>query len=176
MKELPELGQEATAGDPITGIKWPRKTLHALEPAGRHQGVQGSFVTIRRLLGHWGYASRVNRKRLTKEPPPDRDRQRRSVTRWRRAFLPVGTPVISGETKKRELVGNCRNAGATWRKEALSVLEYDYPRYADGVAIPVGIYAVGPKAGFLGVGISHQTPEVACAASRRGWWKVGQHP
>jgi hypothetical protein len=98
----------------------------------------------------------------------------RYLIRLRRAFIKAGKPVISVDTKKRELIGNFRNAGGNWRRKALDVLEYDFPSQADGVAIPYGIYDLTAKAGFVVIGISHQTPEFAIAAIRRWWLKVGQ--
>lgn len=166
--------QDATAGDPITGIKWARKTLRALERALRRKGFKISFVTIRRLLWERGYAIRVNRKRLTKKQDPERDRQMRYLARLRRRFLKASQPVISIDTKKRELVGNFKNAGGTWRRQARAVLEYDFPSDADGVAIPFGIYDMARNEGFVIVGTSHQTPEFAVAAIRRWWLQVGQ--
>lgn len=174
LKHLEELLQDASAGDPITGLKWTRKTLRALERALRRQGFTVSYVTIRLLLQQLDYALRVNRKRLTREHNPERDRQMRYLLRKRRAFLNAGQPVISVDTKKRELVGNFRNAGGTWRRQAVDVLEYDYPSDAEGVAIPFGIYDLARKAGFVVIGISHQTPEFAVAAIRRWWLKEGR--
>lgn len=162
--------KDATAGDPISGVKWTRKTLRALERTLRHKI---SYVTIRRLLQRLDYVIRVNRKRLTKEEDLNRDQQMSYVARLRRAFIKADKPVISIDTKKRELVGNFRNAGGTWRRAALSVFAYDYPSYADGVAIPFGIYDVRANEGFVVIGISRQTPEFAVAAIRRWWCKVG---
>jgi Rhodopirellula transposase DDE domain len=105
-------------------------------------GYQVGPDTVRRLLREREYVLRANRKRLTHEQDPDRDRQMSYVARLRRAFLQAGDPVISVDTKKRELVGNFKNAGRTWRQAPLAVLEYDYPSAADGVAIPYGIYDV----------------------------------
>jgi len=166
--------QDATAGDPITGIKWARKTLRALQRGLRRKGLQIGHVTIRRLLQKLGYAIRVNRKRLTKEQNPQRDRQMRYVQRLRRRFMKAGKPVISVDTKKRELVGNFRQQGGTWRREALAVLEYDYPSEADGVAIPYGIYDLASKEGFIVIGTSHQTPEFAISVIGRWWKNLGQ--
>jgi Rhodopirellula transposase. len=127
--------QDATAGDPITGLKWARKTLRALERVLRCKGFKVGFVTLRRSLRERGYAIRVNRKRLTKKHDPERDRQMRYLVRLRRRFLKAGQPVISVDTKKRELIGNFKNAGGTWRQQAHVVLEYDFPSDAEGVAI-----------------------------------------
>ena len=171
---MDELLQDATAGDPITGLKWARKTLRALERALRRKGFKISFVTIRRLLRERGYAIRVNRKRLTKKRSPQRDRQMHYLARLRRRFCKAGQPVISVDTKKRELVGNFKNVGGTWRRQARAVLEYDFPSDAEGVAIPFGIYDVARNKGFVIVGTSYQTPEFAVAAIRRWWLQVGQ--
>ena len=110
--------QDATAGDPVTGIKWVRKTLRALQRALRRKGFKIGLFTIRRLLRKLNYAIRVNRKRLTKKQDPERDRQMRYLARVRRRFLKAGKPVVSIDTKKRELVGNFKNAGGTWRRQA----------------------------------------------------------
>ena len=166
--------RDATAGDPITGIKWSRKTLRALARELRRKGFKVSFVTIRRLLRRLGYAIRVNRKRLTKKQDPERDRQMRYLARVRRRVLKAGKPVISIDTKKRELVGNFKNAGGAWRRQARPVLAYDWPSDADGVAIPFGIYDVAHNEGFVVVGTSHQTPEFAVAAIRHWWLQAGQ--
>lgn len=171
---LEELLQDATAGDPVTGLKWIRKTLRAVARELQRKGFKVGFVTIRRLLRKLDYAIRVNRKRLTKEQDSGRDRQMRYLVRWRRRFLKASKPVISVDTKKRELIGNFKNTGGTWRCEAIPVLEYDYPSQADGVAIPFGIYDLAHNESFVVIGTSHQTPEFAIAALRLWWRKVGQ--
>lgn len=171
---MEELLADASAGDPISGLKWTRKTLRALRRALRRKGFKVGLATIRRLLRKLRYTLRVNRKRLTKEQHPERDRQMRYVVRLRRRFLQAGQPVISVDTKKRELVGNFKNAGRTWREQALAVLEYDYPSQAEGVAIPYGIYDLAANEGLVVVGITHQTPEFATAALRQWWFRMGR--
>lgn len=166
--------QDATAGDPITGIRWTRKTLRALQRALRRTGFTVGFVTIGRLLRQLHYAIGVNRKRLTREQHPERDRQMRYLVGVRRRFVKAGKPVSSVDTKKRELIGNFKQAGGTWRRAALPVLEYDYPSHADGVAIPFGIYDLATNEGYVVIGLSHQTPEFAVAAIRRWWKHVGR--
>ncbi len=167
---LDELLRDATAGDPISGLKWTRKTLRDVCRALGRRGYPMSPETVRRLLAERGYVLRTNRKRLTKEQDPERDRQMRYVARKRREFLNAGDPVISIDAKKRELVGNFKQAGRTWRHQPLEVLEFDYPSAADGVAIPYGIYDVGRDRGFVIVGTSHQTPAFVSATIRR-WWR-----
>ena len=129
---------------------------------------------MRRLLREQQYVLRANRKRLNKKHDPERDRQMRYLVRQRRTFQQAGFPVISVDAKQRELVGNFKNPGRTYRRAALAVLESDYPSEADGVAIPYGAYDVARNEGFVVVGTSHQTPEFAIAAIRQWWVKVGQ--
>jgi len=168
---LTELLQDATAGDPITGIKWAKKTPRKLSRQLKRRGFKVSHATVRRLLRQRGYALRVNRKRLSKKQAAERDRQMRYVARYRKAFLKAGKPVISVDAKKRELVGNFKHAGRTWRQTAREVWEDDYPSEAEGVAIPYGIYEIAPDHGFVVVGTSHQTPEFAIAAIRT-WCRI----
>lgn len=166
---MKELLEDATAGDPIKGTKWTRKTLRALARELGKIGFQVGRETLRRLLRDFGYKLRSNRKRLTRKQDPERDRQFRYITRQRRAFYKAGRPVISVDAKKKELVGNFKQAGRTWRQAPLDVLEKDYPNLAEGKAIPYGIYDVQANEGMVIVGISAETAQFAVAAIRR-WW------
>ncbi len=171
---LEELIEDATAGDPVTGLKWTRKTSRKLSRALKRRGYRVGSDTVRRLLQQGGYTLCSNRKRLNKQHDPDRDRQMRYVARRRQAALEAGFPAISVDTKQRVLIGNFKTAGRTWRRAPLAVLESDYPSDAEGVAIPYGIYDPARNAGFVVVGTSHQTPAFAVAAIRQWWWQVGQ--
>ena len=166
--------QDATAGDPVKGLKWTRKTSRKLSRQLRRRGYKVRPDTVRRLLRQHGYVLGANRKRLNKKCDPDRDRQMRYVARKRRAFPKAGFPVVSVDAKQRELVGNFKNAGCTWRKQPLDVLESDYPSDAEGVAIPYGIYDMTRNAGLVIVGTSHQTPAFAIAAIRKWWLYLGR--
>lgn len=174
MNALDELLEDATAGDPIKGVKWTRKSLRHLSRVLLQKGFAVGRDTVRRLLRARGYVLRTNRKCLSAQQEPDRDCQMRYVACQRRAFQRAGCPVLSVDTKKRELMGHFKNAGRTWRRQPVAVLEYDYPSVADGVAIPYGIYDVRGNAGLVVVGTSHQTPEFAVAAIRTWWLKVGR--
>lgn len=136
MTALDQLLEDATAGDPMTGTKWTRKTIRALSRELGKKGLRVGRDTVRRLLKAKEYVLRGNRKRLTKARDPNRDRQMRYIARWRRAFQKAGKPVISVDAKKRELVGNFKNAGRTWRQRPLEVLETDFRRDAKGIALP----------------------------------------
>jgi hypothetical protein len=174
LKALDELVADATAGDPVTGLKWTRRTLRKLSRALRRRGYTVGPDTVRRWLRQRAYVLRANRKRLNRKHDPDRDRQMRYLTRQRRAHQQAGFPVISVDAKQRELIGNFKNPGQTWRQARLDVLESDYPSDAEGVAIPYGIYDVTRNEGVVVVGTAHQTPAFAVAAIRQWWLRIGR--
>ena len=166
--------QDATAGDPIRGTKWIHKSLRTLIKELRRQKFPVGRETIRRLLKTLGYSRRGNRKERSKRRATDRDRQMRYLARKRRAFLKAKKPVISVDSKKKELIGNFKNPGRTWRREPHSVLATDFPSDADGQAIPYGVYDVARNRGFVGVGVSHETAEFAVNVIRRWWMTEGR--
>ena len=155
----------------MRGTKWTRKTLRALVKELRGKKFKVGRETVRRLLKQLGYALRSNRKQGSKRQDPARDRQMRYLARKRRAFLKAKKPVISVDCKKKELIGNFKNSGRTWRLEARSVLATDFPSDADGKAIPYGVYDVARNRGFVGVGVSHETAAFAVNVIRC-WWQT----
>jgi hypothetical protein len=171
---LGQLLKDNTAGDPMSGIKWTRKTIRQLSRELRQKGLRVGRNTVRRLLKGQRYVLHANCKRLTNEHNPDRDRQMRYIARLRRAFQKAGKPVISVDAKKRELIGNFKNAGRTWRQRPLDVLETDFLSDAKGKALPYGIYDSARNAGYVVIGVSHETAEFAVAAIR-GWWLAVGH-
>jgi hypothetical protein len=134
------------------------------------QGFAVSHTTVARLLRLAGYSPRTNRKALARVHDPDRDRQFRYIARQRRRFLRRGWPVLSVDTKKKELVGLFKNPGVCWRKQPLAVLDHDFRSDAAGRAVPFGIYDQGRDMGYVVVGTSRETPAFAAAALRR-WWR-----
>ena len=169
-----ELLKDATAGDPITGLKWTHKTVRSLTRQLRRRGFRVGRETVRRLLLRLRYTLRVNRKRKSRRQVPDRDRQMRYLTRQRRARLQAKQPIISVDTKKKELVGNFKNPGRTWRRTPLEVLATDFASDAQGKAIPYGIYDLAQNTGFVVVGTSHETAAFAVRAIRWWWLVLGQ--
>lgn len=132
-----------------------------------------------RLLRPQRYSLRTNRKRLAGTHDPDRDRQFRVLARRRRSFLRRGWPVLSIDCKKKELVGNFKNAGRCWRRQPRDVLDHDFPSWAIGRAIPFGIYDIARNEGYVVVGTSRETPQFVTAALRQwlgdeGWWRCRQ--
>ena len=174
MKTLEELLEDATAGDPITGLKWTHRSLRTLSQALRRRGIRLTEKTIARLLRQRDFSLRTNRKRLAGTDDPERDRQFRYLTRMRRLYLALGLPVISVDTKKKEWVGNFKNPGRCWRRQPRDVLDHDFPRWAVGRAILYGIFDGASNEGYVVVGTSHETPAFAVAAIRRWWVVVGR--
>jgi Rhodopirellula transposase DDE domain len=171
---LEELLEDATAGDPISGLKWTHRSLRTLSNALRRRGIRLARGTIARLLDQCDFALRTCRKRLAGTHDPDRDRQFRYLARLRRLYRTRGLPVISVDTKKKELVGNFKNPGRTWRRRSRDVLDHDFPSWATGRAIPYGIYDVAHNDGLVVVGTSHETPAFGVAAIRRWWLLIGR--
>ena len=155
-----------TAGDPMSTVKWTRKSTRSVARA-----LRVSPTKAWKMLRAEKYRLRYNRKRLVRKSSPVRNRQFNEITRLRKSFARRGQPIISVDAKKRELVGLFKNHGRAWRKTPLDVGVYDFPSDADGVAIPYGIYDVTRGDGFVVVGTSHNTPAFA-ANSVHKWWKV----
>jgi len=145
-----------------------------LAAALRRQGYAVGATTVARLLHQCGYSLRTNRKRLAKTHDPDRNRQFLLLARRRRRFIRCGWPVISVDTKKKEWIGNFKNPGRCWRRQALDVWDHDFPSWAIGRAITYGIYDEGRNIGYALIGTAHETPEFAVAALRSWWLATGR--
>jgi hypothetical protein len=166
--------QDATAGDPISGLKWTRKTTRKLAEELKRKGFRVGHSTIPRLVRTLRYTLRSNQKRLSRKQDERRDEQMRHLTRIRKRFLKRKLPVLSIDCKKKELIGQFRNPGRTWRQQPVQVLETDFPSDAKGKAVPYGIYDVQYNEGYMVVGVSHETAEFAMRAIQRWWLDVGQ--
>jgi len=166
--------RDAVAGDPITGLKWTHKSTRRLSAALLRLGFRASPNTVARLLRDHGFCLRACRKQLAETGHRDRDRQFRYLVRLRRLYLTRGWPVISVDTKKKEWVGPFKNSGRCWRRTARKVLAHDFPSWAEGPAIPYGIYDLAYNDGYVVVGTSHDTPTFAVSAIRRWWLAVGR--
>jgi hypothetical protein len=161
-----------TGGSPEDALKWTSKSKAALAAALAGCGHRVAPNTVGRLLRDLGYSLQANRKDKEGRAPPERDAQFRYLNAQVRAFLGQGQPVLSVDTKKKELVGAFKNAGRTWRPkgEPVRVNVHDFPSQAAGKAIPYGVYDVGHNRGFVNVGTSHDTPAFA-VESLRLWWE-----
>ncbi|MFU8841951.1 MAG: ISAzo13 family transposase [Nitriliruptoraceae bacterium] len=158
-----------TAGDPVTGMKWTRRTTVKIADELGEAGIEVCANTVARLLKGLDYRLRVNHKTLARRSDPDRDAQFAYIAEQREHFAGHNLPIISIDTKHKELVGNFHNAGTTWTRQPVHVNDHDFPSDAIGIAIPYGIYDVGANRGSLFVGTTHDTPRFAVDNLAR-WW------
>ena len=173
-----------TAGDPKTGLKWTRKATRKVAAALQQEGIMVSDKSVARLLKKMGYSLRANRKKLalsgngSKRERRQRDLQFRHICSSRECFARQGEPIISVDTKKKELIGNFKNPGRVWRDCDRLVADHDFPSYAKAKISPYGIYDPIANKGMVCVGISHDTPAFA-AHSIAKWWErhgIQQYP
>lgn len=174
---LEKLVAPHTLGDPESPLLWTSKSLRKLSLELANQGFNVSHVTVGTLLEELGYSLQSNQKTLEGKGHPDRDAQFQYINEQSLGFLGQGLPVISVDTKKKELVGRFKNGGQEWRpeKHPEQVNTYDFLSQAEGKAIPYGVYDVGQNQGWVNVGLDHDTPKFAME-SIRGWWKTMGQP
>lgn len=160
-----------TAGDPINGLKWTRKTTKKIAEALKTMGIHLGRNTVGRLLKEIDFRLRVNHKKRSTASPPQRDKQFRRIKRMRNTFARKGDPIVSIDSKKKELVGNFSNAGAAWKHKAIETWDHDFRSLALGIAIPYGLYDPVRNRGYVVVGTSKETPEFAvdCLVN---WWRL----
>jgi hypothetical protein len=164
------LVEPETAGDPITGQIWVRSSLHSLRQRLASGGHVVSAPTVGRLLRNLGYALRVNAKKIeASSHHPDRGQQFDYIAVQRAMFSAAGLPILSIDTKKKELVGDFKNAGQAWVREPTAVNVHDYPQFALGRAVPYGVYDVTRNRGFVCLGTSGDTPAFA-VDTISAWW------
>jgi hypothetical protein len=166
---LEDLVTDETAGDPMSEQKWVRSSLRRLSKRLKDQGHQACTHTVARLLRKMGFSLRVNRKKQYGSQNPARDAQFLYIKSLKEQFASSAAPVISVDTKKKELIGDFKREGKTWCKEAPEVDGY-FGSNTKCVAVPFGIYDVKRNTGYVVVGISHNTAEFAvnCLLT---WWK-----
>jgi hypothetical protein len=176
-----ELMEYETAGDPMSGMKWTRKTTENIAAELGKLNIEVSSNTVASLLREYGYSLRVNHKKIaiSGEATPDtrakRDLQFDHIKRTRKRFSLNGDPIISVDTKKKELIGNFKNNGKAWNKSPIPVNDHDFPSVAEGKAIPYGIYDVTANHGTVFVGTSHDTSTFASDCIGSWWKKIGCH-
>ena len=172
-RELAHILEETTAGDPMSALRWTNKSTQSIAEELTRRGHPVSDKTVARCLREMDYSLQLNRK--TKEGPqhPNRDAQFRYINRQEAMFRASGDPVISVDTKKKELVGPFQNKGRTWRPKGQpnEVNVHDFPSQAEGKAIPYGTYDVFQNRAVVNVGTSHDTAEFAVESIRR-WWRM----
>ena len=173
LDDLRGLVEPATRGDPQAPLLWTAKSLRNLAAGLRELGHRVSHSSVRTLLQRLGYSLQANRKTRDGASHPDRDAQFAYINDQVKAALAAGEPVISVDTKKKELVGDFKNGGREWRPqgqpEAVRVHDFLIPEL--GRAVPYGVYDIGENAGWVSVGVDHDTASFAVNAIRR-WWQL----
>jgi hypothetical protein len=165
---LERLLADEIAGDPMTEQRWVRSSLRRLSECLKHEGYQASSGVVSRLLKGMGISLKANKRKQGRPGScPQRDAQFRYIAAMRQQFIAAGSPVISVDTKKKELIGEFRNPGRTWRRKAEEVNEHDFPDTAECRAVPFGIYDVAKNFGYVYVGVSNDTPEFAVHSIER---------
>lgn len=167
--------QHDTAGDPMTGLKWTRRTTAKIAVELSSVGIEISDRTVARLLKKMHFSLRVNQKKFAGASPDERDSQFAHIADLRESFAAEGLPVISVDTKKRELVGRFKNSGVAWDREPVPVNDHDFRSDAIGIAIPYGVYDVQANRGTVFVGTTYDTPYFAVDAVEKWWRTEGQH-
>lgn len=160
-----------TAGDPMSDQKWVRSSLRQVSRRLTAAGHPVSHQTVGRLLKDLNYALHVNAKKIEASAAhPDRDTQFAYIAAQRHVFQAGEQPIISVDTKKKELIGSFKNAGQAWSREAEEVNVHDFRAEGLGRAVPYGIYDVVANRGSVYVGSSSDTPQFAVEAIAR-WWE-----
>jgi transposase len=173
---LEALVDPLTRGDPMSPLRWTCKSKAALAAALVKQGFVVSATSVGRLLHELGYSLQSVRKSREGESHPDRNAQFEHINATAQRLLRRRQPVISVDTKKKELVGDFRNAGKEWQPKGLpeNVLVHDFPGDALAKAIPYGVYDMARDEAYVSVGRDHDTPAFAVASIRRWWLTMGR--
>lgn len=165
-----------TMGNPMKPLRWTSKSLRKIAAAAKEKGYNVSHKLVGELLKDLGYSLQSNRKTDEGGNHEDRDAQFEHINKIATTFLNSNLPVISVDCKKKEVLGNIKNAGRDWfpAKEPTKVKVYDFIDEKLGKAIPYGVYDVANNEGWVSVGINHDTASFAVATIRSWWYEMGQ--
>jgi hypothetical protein len=166
----------SSRGSPTNPLRWTIKSTRRLAAELRDQGYRVSATSVRRMLAEMNYSLQSNRKTREGSQHPDRDGQFRHINRRVRACKRRSEPAISVDTKKKEVLGNLKNAGQTYEPKGMpqQVNTHDFPDPKLGKAVPYGVYDLHENEAGVSVGISHDTAEFAVEAIRRWWDRMGK--
>ena len=175
LADLDALIEPTKRGDPMCGLRWTCKSTRQLARALVAKGHKVSHTTVAEELHLQQYSLKGNRKTQEGLSHPDRNAQFLHIHETSSAFQKRGDPVISIDTKKKEIIGNHKNVGKEWAPKGMpqKVEVHDFIDKKLGKAIPYGVYDVGQNKGFVSVGVDHDTAEFAVSTIRRWWNKVG---
>jgi transposase len=172
LKDLQRLLDDGCRGDPESLLRWTSKSVRQLAAMLREMGHEVHYTTVAKLMRSLGYSLQANVKTREGASHPDRDAQFAYINSVAKATVAAGQPVISVDTKKKELVGDFKNAGREWRPkgEPELVRVHDFKDKQLGKAIPYGVYDIAANQGWVNVGIDHDTAQFA-VNSIRSWWQ-----
>jgi hypothetical protein len=175
VEALDALVEPTARGDPQSPLRWTCKSLRHLAHALRRQGFRISHQTVALLLREANYSLQSNRKTLEGSKHPDRDAQFNYINQRVKAFQRRGQPVISIDTKKKELIGNFRNNGREWRPQGkpTAVKVHDFKDENTGKGIPYGVFDMTHNEAWVSVGIDHDTADFAVATILQWWRRMG---
>ena len=172
---LESLIEPSTRGDPESALRWTCKSTRRLSGELKQQGHEVGPTSVRMILHELEYSLQANRKTREGADHPDRDAQFRYINERVNTFLRSGQPVISVDTKKKELVGDFSNSGREYHKQgaAIKTRMHDFADKELGKAIPYGVYDLKSNEGWVAVGINHDTAQFAVNSIRRWWTEMG---
>ncbi len=163
--------QDRTAGDPMRqDVKWTDLTQGQIADRLAEAGTPVSTTVVKQLLRRHRYVKRKARKSKAMGQHRHRNQQFENIARLKREYLAAGNPVVSMDTKKKELLGNFYREGRLYTQGVIETFDHDFPSAASGVVIPHGLYDVKRNRGHVNLGTSHDTSEFACD-SLRHWWE-----
>ena len=176
LEALDALVEPTSRGDPESPLRWTCKGVRRLAAELRRQGFTVGKQKVAELLAALGYSLQANRKTREGSQHPDRNAQFEYIAGQVRGFQSRGQPVISVDTKKKELVGNFKNVGKEWcpQGEPTEVNVHDFMDKKLGKAIPYGVYDLTANAGWVSVGTDHDTADFAVETIRRWWRRMGR--
>ena len=176
VREIERLVEPSTRGDPGSPLRWTCKSVRNLSGALKKSGFEISYRSVANILHELEFSLQGNKKTKEGKDHPDRDKQFLYINKQVKRSLLSGTPVISVDTKKKELVGNYKNVGQEWEKKGRphEVKGHDFPDPKVPKAIPYGVYDIGENKGWVNVGINADTAQFAVESIRYWWKKMGK--
>lgn len=177
VKVLEELVEPTSRGDPESPLRWTCKSVRKIAESLSDKGIFISRQTVANILHELDYSLQANRKTSEgKDDHPDRDQQFRYINRTAKRQLRKNEPVISVDTKKKELIGKYKNDGHEWEKKGqpIEVLSHDFPDPSIPKAVPYGVYDIGKNLGWVNVGVAADTAEFAVESIAQWWRRMGR--
>lgn len=179
LEDLDRLVDPVTRGDPESPLRWTCKSVRRLAEELQQEGHAVSYQTVAELLHALDYSLQANQKTLEGSQHADRDEQFEYINRKAQRYLKQGEPVISVDTKKKELVGDFKNAGREWELQGepqkVRVHDFEIREPDKGKVAPYGVYDLGRNVGWVSVGVDHDTAAFAVESIRRWWRWMGSH-